>query len=300
MHDAPCPLCGSSNNYDVLYKSNVRPENLNPTTFSARRLPDKLHFQIVKCQKDGLVRSSPVANEKTLANLYKKSCFSYQEEVANLTKTYLKALETTLTKPTPGVDQETPGVKRRILEIGCGNGFMLKALYDLGYKNVFGIEPSKEAVSKAHQSIKKHIKIDILRPNQFIEKFDLLLIFQTLDHISDPNRFLSICHSLLKKNGLILAFNHNVDSLQHKILKEKSPIIDIEHTFLYSPKTIKAIFEKNHFTPIKVYNPANFVSIKHLVKLFPFPNWLKLLLLKNVPQKTLLVKLGNLCIIGRK
>lgn len=282
-----CPLCESDKNYQVLYKSNFRKEDLSPATFSARRMPDKLHFQIVRCKKDGLVRSSPIADVKTLVNLYKKSQFNYEEETSNLTKTYIKALNPILKKLPKNAN---------ILEIGCGNGFLLKALSDLGYKNVFGVEPSQNAVEKSHQNIKQHIKVTTLKPGLFKENsFNLVFFFQTLDHIINPNQFLNICFKLLKKNGFILAFNHNIDSLSARILKEKSPIIDIEHTFLYSPQTIKLLFENNKFTPLKKYSPANYVSLKHLFRLTGI-KWV----FGSVLNISLLLNLGNLCIIAQK
>lgn len=290
-----CAICETEKNFQVLYTSNIKNKDFNPVIFSARRIPDKLHFQIVKCRKCSLVRSNPIINPKLINTFYRQSLFNYQDETANLTKTYLKALSSIL-KNLPK--------DARILEVGCGNGFLLKALYDKGYKNIFGIEPSTDAISKSHKTIKKHIKKGILKLGQFKrESFDLIFFFQTLDHIFSPNQFLKLCFNLLSPNGYILAFNHNINSLSYKILREKSPIIDIEHTYLFSPKTIQLIFEKNKFTPLKIYTPANFVSLKHLIRLLPIPNSIKSSLLgahASILSQTLLLKLGNLCIIATK
>ena len=123
---------------------------------------------------------------------------------------------------------------------------------------------------------------NILKPGLFNKEFfDFIFFFQTFDHIPKPDEFLTECHQLLKTNGHILAFNHNVDSFLAKLLGEKSPIIDIEHTFLYSFKTIKKIFEKNKFTVNKVYSPKNTLSIKHLFWLLPIPKNIKLFVLNS-------------------
>lgn len=292
-----CALCGSENNYQIIYKSRFDKKDFNLHTFSARRLPDNLHFQIVKCNKDNLVRSNPILDPKILANLYRKSQFYYEKEVPNLIKTYLKALNPIL-KNLPK--------NANILEIGCGNGFLLKALKDLGFKNVYGLEPSKDAVSKAHQTIKQHIKIHTLRKGLYKKgSFDLICFFQVLDHVVNPNEFLKICFDLLSPSGYILSFNHNIDSLSSKLLKDKSPIIDIEHTYLYSSDTLKLLFQKNKFTPLKIYCPANFVSIGHLIRLSPLPKSFKLTLLSlsslsSILNKSILLTLGNLCIIAQK
>jgi len=295
LNNVACPLCGSKNNFQVLYPKNFKLRDLNVQIFSARRLPDKIHYRLVKCQKCDLVRSNPVADINKLNKLYQKSLMTYDEEVDNLTLTYINSIRPILRKLPKNA---------RILEIGCGNAFVLKALYDLGYKNVYGIEPSYDAVKKADSKIRKNIKIDILKPKLFPKNyFDFIFFFQTFDHIPKPDLFLKECYQLLNTNSYILSFNHNIDSFSSKILKEKSPIIDIEHTFLYSPKTIKAIFEKNKFIVQKISSPYNVLSLKHLFWLLPFPQSLKKKILSSnsdILNKKIKIQLGNLCLIAKK
>lgn len=295
----PCAICHSYNNYQIIYHSNFIQENFNSDIFSARRLPDQVHYQVVKCNQDGLIRSDPVLDDDTLSVLYRKSQFTYAGEVNNLATSYLHALQFVLTNLSK---------KARILEIGCGNGFILAQLYQQGYKNVFGVEPSIDAVKKSSKTIRSQIKINILKKNLFPkEKFDFIFFFQTFDHIANPNDFLYICHNLLKKGGLILSFNHDVNSFSSKLLGEKSPIIDIEHTYLYNSKTITQIFQKHRFKVQKVYSPTNIISFRHFLWLLPLPRTIK----KNITRikKTFVsdilnisfpIKLGNICIIAKK
>lgn len=293
MIQTTCAVCGSQKNYQVLYSANFSAEDLNKEIFSARRLPDGSHYQIVKCTNDGLIRSNPIFEPSKITKLYQDSKFTYEQETENLETTYLIALQPILKK----IRKDD-----NILEIGCGNGFILKKLYQMGFKKCFGIEPSYEAASKADEKIKPNIIVDILKPGILNnKKFKFIFFFQTLDHIPDPGKFLNQCYKLLVKSGYILAFNHNVESLSSKLLGEKSPIIDIEHTFLYSPDTIKKLFEKYNFQPINIYSPVNTISLKHLIWLLPLPKLIKRgLLLSTPPSINLRLKLGNLCIIARK
>lgn len=290
-----CPICGTLNNYEILYKKNFKDSDLNTKIFSARRLPDRKHYQIVKCLKCGLVRSSPITNSKLLGKLYQKSILTYDDEIKNLVDTYFESLKPILKKLSKTAS---------ILEIGCGNGFVLEKIYQSGYKNVFGIEPSIDAVNKASKNIKNKIIVNMFKNNLFPKnKFDLIFLFQTLDHISNPNKFIKECHRITKQGGYFLAFNHNVESFSAKILKEKSPIIDIEHTVLYSPKTIKNIFEKNKYIVQKVYSPYNILSLKHLFWLMPLSKNIKQKILSSnsaILNKKIKIQLGNLCLIAQK
>ena len=234
-----------------------------------------------------------------LSRLYQESHFTYEEETQSLAITYVKALSPALT---------AIGKTGRILEIGCGDGFVLSALRNMGYEQVFGIEPSREAVESADGSVKPSIRNTVLEPGLFKpESFDLIAFFQVLDHIPDPNAFLQQCSLLLKSGGYIVAFHHNVKGWSHSLLGERCPIIDVEHTHLYDPKTCAAIFRRNGFNVIKVSRPSNLVSLRHLVWLTPFPRRMKKALMTSTSDLvrrffalTLWLKLGNLCIFAKK
>lgn len=290
-----CPICNTLNNYEILYKRNFKDSDLNKKIFSARRLPDRKHYQIVKCLKCGLVRSNPISNSKLLEKLYQKSILTYDDEINNLIDTYFESLKPILKKLPKAAN---------ILEVGCGNGFVLEKIYQSGYKNVFGVEPSINAVNKAPKNIKTKIMVNMFKSNLFPKnKFDLIFLFQTLDHISNPNEFIKECHRITKQGGYFLAFNHDIESLSAKILKEKSPIIDIEHTVLYSPRTAKIIFERNGYHINSVYSPTNILSLKHLFWLLPMSSYFKHKIIKSsssLLKHKIKLKLGNLCLVAQK
>jgi len=295
-----CALCGSTNaaDFEILYPANYSRTDVT-TLFSARRLPDGVHSQIVQCKKDGQVRSTPVLATAVLAKLYQESDFTYQSEVENLVETYLKALGDIL----PHLKQSD-----KILEIGCGSGFVLSALKKRGFKQVYGVEPSKKAVDLADSTVKNRITINQFTKNIFpTQRFRCIFILQTLDHIPHPQNFLTDCLAVLEPGGYILSYHHNVSSWSAKILKEKSPIFDIEHTYLYSHKTTRFLFEKNGFLVKKIYSPLNTISFFHLIWLTPLPSSIKRMLLtpttlleRIVKTLSLKIPLGNTCVIAQK
>lgn len=293
-----CALCGSTDqtDFELLFFANFAVRQI-ASLFSARRLPDGFHYQLVKCKKDGLVRSNPVLQQRILDRLYRKSVFTYQAEVKNLTKTYLNSLLPTLRKLPKTAS---------ILEIGCGSGFVLSGLKKMGYKNVYGVEPSTEAISFAEKSLQKNIEATFFSDNVFPkQKFDFIFLFQTLDHIADPNTFLADCRKKLKKGGYLLSYHHNVESFSAKFFGEKSPIFDIEHTYLYSQLTTKKLFEKHGFKICELYSPKNTVSLFHFFWLLPLPRKLKKWALQITKVKEILnqfnvqLELGNTCVVGK-
>jgi len=299
MFKTKCPICGSLEDYAVIYRSNFTCSDINFDVFSARRLPDLVHYQIVKCKNDGLVRSNPICKDTIHEDLYKHSKFNYADQTDNLTVTYLDALGTVLARLPKDA---------KILEIGCGNGFVLKALLERGYKNLSGIEPSQDAVLKADNRLKNRITADVLREGLYQdESFDFIFLFQVFDHIPDPIGFLNICYNLLFPGGNILVINHDLKSLSSRVLGEKSPIIDIEHIYLYSKETIKKVFVKAGFNPLRIYSPKNVISFRYLLWLLPIPGIIKLKLLNFkgrflnfLLNQKVRIQLGNLCVIAKK
>jgi 2-polyprenyl-3-methyl-5-hydroxy-6-metoxy-1,4-benzoquinol methylase len=193
-----------------------------------------------------------------------------------------------------------------LLEIGCGNGFFLEVALEKGFNIVRGIEPSKSAIVCASQIIKPHIVCDIMKPGVFpSEQFDVICMFQTLDHIPDPSDLIKNCYSILKPGGFMLCFNHNIESLSYELLKEKSPIIDIEHTFLYSQGTLSKLVINNNFIVENVGPAFNTYSVRYLVRLFPLPKKFKASLLSRLQNSrwgniTLTFPFGNIFIIAKK
>jgi len=292
-----CAICQTLGNTSELYPANFDIHSINPEIFSARRLPDRLHYRLVRCNQCGLVRSDPVAPPHVLAGLYKQSAFTYTREVENIKQTYGRYL-TRLTKY--GVQ------KNELLEIGCGNGFFLEEALAQGYLNVRGIEPSERSVLEARSDVRQNIVCDVMHPGIFkSEQFDVICLFQVLDHLFDPGSLLDECFNILKPGGLILCLNHNIESWSAKLLKELSPIIDIEHTFLYSPATLSRLFQNHGSISRQVAPVYNIYAASYLAHLLPLPTSIKTPILNFLNKSffgkiTLSVPLGNIYIVAQK
>lgn len=322
-----CAICEKSN-YTILYQANFDPKTVDEKIFSARRLPDRIHYRIVKCKTCGLVYSNPILEYSKIEKLYKKSFVSYDDQVENLKETYgyyLLQLKKQVARaggpPTAEglLKVEDWGKARdgicldwafksdtRLLEIGCGNGFFLEEALNQGYNQVWGVEPGVASVKKASKEIRKNIIVDIFKRGQFKKNFfDCIVCFQTLDHVPNPNMVISECHKILKKGGLVLFLNHDVESLSARILKETSPIIDIEHTYLLSKKTMRQIFEKNRFKVLEVGEASNTHNLAYWIHLSPIQKNLKrgiinLLKLFHLDKLKLKLNPGNLYLIAQK
>ncbi|MFI5283893.1 MAG: class I SAM-dependent methyltransferase [Candidatus Dormibacterales bacterium] len=291
-----CAICGTFGNAAELYPPTYDETSFNERIFSARRLPDTIHYRLVRCRTCGLVRSDPAADQASLSELYGRSSFDYASEVPNLRRTYGRYLARAKAR--------SRGLS--LLEIGCGNGFMLEEALALGYQKVRGVEPSQKAIEAAAPAVSAFIVPDIMKAGLFEPgQFDTVCMFQVFDHLPEPGAFLEEVRAVLSTGGVLLCFNHNVGSVSARMLGERSPIVDVEHCYLYSPRTMRLILEKYGFDSIETGVATNTLSLRHLLHLVPAPAGFKARLMaaadsSGAGRLRMRLPLGNLYAIGRK
>ena len=292
-----CPICGPGGDADELYSARLDTTAFSPTVFSARRVPDRLHYRVVQCRTCGLVRSDPIADGAVLNGLYRQSELNYAAESENLRRTYGRHLRRL---------KRHGGATERLLEIGCGHGFLLEEALRQGYTTVQGVEPSRDAVAKATEHLRPQIVCDVFRPGLFAaESFDAVCMFQVFDHVPEPGAFLGECFRVLREGGLMLAMNHNIEAWSARLMGQRSPIIDVEHTLLYSPRTMRRLFAMHGFEVLEVRSAWNRYTIQYLAQLAPLPArakrlGLNLLSRSGIGRIPVTVPLGNLFLIARK
>ena len=292
-----CAICGTEGNATELYPSTLTPKAFDARTFSARRLPDRVHYRMVKCNKCGLVRADPAADSAEVAGLYARSTFDYGTEVTNLTRTYGRYLGK--------LDRHGPQ-RDGLVEVGCGNGFFLEEALRRGYRNVRGIEPSHAAIESAPPSVKALIVEDVLREGVVPDQSaSVACLFHVFDHLPEPAEALDELRRILKPGGLALILNHDVDAPSAKALGARSPIVDVEHYYLYSRATLGKLAEAHGYEVVESGSVWNDYSAGYVARLVPLPGGVKrglqdFLKTTRLAKPTVRVPLGNLYVIARR
>jgi SAM-dependent methyltransferase len=226
-----------------------------------------------------------------------KSTFDYGAEVEGLKKTYSRIVKKSLLPRKP---------LGHILEIGGGNGFFLEAALELGFDSIEGVEPSQSAVDSALPRIKKFMRVSMFNDTSVKDdSADVIAIFHTLDHLERPVELLKVAFKKLKSEGRIVIAVHNVNALSARLLKSRSPIFDIEHTYLYSRNTLTNCLKQAGFVDIKVGSYSNFYSLAYLTQLLPLPRAVKEKILNSILGQILSkikiwIPLGNLYASGKR
>ena len=92
MRHTLCAICDTDRWDRPLYAEALGDGAFTSERFSARRLPDRVHYRMVRCENCGLIRSDPVLEEAELAGLYAASQLTYAQEAEFAGDTYARYL----------------------------------------------------------------------------------------------------------------------------------------------------------------------------------------------------------------
>ena len=150
-----------------------------------------------------------------------------------------------------------------ILDIGCGGGLISEPMSRLGAK-VTGIDASEKniKVAKLHAEENK-LQINYLNtsPEKLneIEKFDIILNLEIVEHVDNVNLFIKSCNKLLKKNGLMFTatLNRSFTSYIKAIIGAEYimrwlPIGTHDWNKFIKPEELEEILTKEKFSTIDV------------------------------------------------
>jgi SAM-dependent methyltransferase len=97
------------------------------------------------------------------------------------------------------------------LDIGCFNGFFVRKLLSLGY-DAHGVDFNNSAVAYGQKELGLGSRITAQAIEALVEqgkRFDVITIFEVLEHLPDVKTFLSNVFKLLKGGGVIIISTPN-------------------------------------------------------------------------------------------
>ncbi|MBU2639905.1 MAG: class I SAM-dependent methyltransferase [Nanoarchaeota archaeon] len=268
-----CPVCNTWD-FRILYKNTLeeeeKEERVKQFTYSSNI---KKTGQIVKCKKCGLIYANP--QEGNIEKLYEESqdyIYDSSEEARKITfENDLKNIEE----------------KGKLLDVGCSTGIFLdvaKERFD-----VYGVELSKWAYEKA-KKITKNVWNNELKKCKFKNDFfDVVVMWDLIEHLTDPNKELKEINRILKKDGKLIISTPNINGFFSRLTGKNWWAMIRMHLFYFSPKTIKEILTKNGFEVTKIKSYPRTIILKYSIEWFkPYKHFYKIL---KMIAKT---KLGDL------
>jgi len=287
-----CLFCADAKDIE-LYPERLTLESFTSFAFSARRKRRREHYRIVACSHCGLVRSDPIVDDNSLAELYGMSEFIFSDEEPYAAKTYAGLLRD-LTK-------HIGRVPASLLEVGCSTGFFLEKALELGIGEVVGFEPSVSCLAHSSKWMRPRIVNSVFEPGRIQGRtFEVVCSFHTIDHLPRPDLVLEAMVESLAPGGHVLIVCHDVESWTAKILRDHSPIFDVEHIYLFSAKTLIQLAKHAKLEIIGCGQLINTYPLGYWLRMAPGLNKLTGLLPKFLRTLPVTLSAGNLYLIAQK
>ncbi len=144
-----------------------------------------------------------------------------------------------------------PG-KSRLLDIGCGLGYLLDVAHDEGFQ-VRGVEFNRAAAERLRSKFVFPVYSgDVLDFKD--EPFDVITLMDVIEHFLEPMRSVAHIRDLLKPGGLLVLTTMDCDGIVSRLLGTR--IEDFrrvrEHVFFFTRRSIRDLLQKYGFDVIQI------------------------------------------------
>lgn len=190
-----------------------------------------------KCNNCKLIFQHPIPDTIENLELYPPEYSLAQQESDSLSQYGLLKRCRVITR------WKTPG---NLLDIGCGTGKFIMTMRDKFGWDVQGIEPNPRIAAEGRERYQLDIKTEDIQ-NYHPEgiKFDVITMWDVLEHLPNPSEVIAKLKTFLKPDGLLVMRVPNSNSWDARIFGKYWAGYDApRHFFVYNPKNLAILMNK--------------------------------------------------------
>ncbi len=275
MEQTLCAICGGSD---------TRPLFTLPDYLLDRK---DVQATFVRCQSCGLVYQNPRPTLDEMSQHYPPEYESYStpDDTGNASWLLRQAIQLGLRKRGGFITRH----KRsgRLLDVGCATGFFLNGMRSQGNWELYGVEISPYAARIAQDRYGLNVKVGTLEAASFPEGFfDVVTMWDVLEHLHEPQKSLREIHRILKPDGLLVFRVPNAASLDARLFGPFWAGIDPpRHLYVFSPTTTEKLLQITGFSILDRNSasgnyPTFLLSVRFWLNGRDFPDRPKSMLMK--------------------
>jgi 2-polyprenyl-3-methyl-5-hydroxy-6-metoxy-1,4-benzoquinol methylase len=215
------------------------------------------HHTIVQCQECGLVYTNPRLDQHDIVGTYeavRDPLYVEEREGRVLTfEHHLKPLEW-IAGPPDG---------RPLLDVGCYTGVFVEIAANHGW-DAQGLEPSRWAIEQARARGLRVVQGTLDTVDLPGAYFDVVTLWDVIEHLTDPGRALEHVHCLLQPGGLVVVHTIDIESLFARLMGARWPWLMEMHVYYFSRRTLRAMLEKCGFEVISDRPQGRYLRLGYL------------------------------------
>ncbi|MCX7928144.1 MAG: class I SAM-dependent methyltransferase [Patescibacteria group bacterium] len=141
---------------------------------------------------------------------------------------------------------------KSVVELGCAYGYGTYLLSKFGAKEIVAYDNDKNSIAYANKHYKSktifYFQADVEKLDLGKERFDIAVSFEVIEHLRNPEKFLDIVSTGLKKKGLFFVSTPNRYMSSYDGDKPSNPY----HVREYYPSEFKSLLLRN-FKEVVLY-----------------------------------------------
>jgi SAM-dependent methyltransferase len=213
---------------------------------------EQVQFSYVQCSNCGLIFQNPRLPQEELDNYYPPQYDSFLSEDFES-----KDLKSRLSRH--GLSKRRKYVtsikdRGKLLDIGCAAGNFMRAMQESSGWDLYGVEISEHAAKIAQRTHNLNVFHGEIHQSKYADNFfDIVTIWDVLEHLPNPDSFLHEVHRVLKADGVLIFRIPNGGSWDAKLFGKYWFGLDApRHYYVFNQRTITKLLDLNGFRVSKI------------------------------------------------
>jgi 2-polyprenyl-3-methyl-5-hydroxy-6-metoxy-1,4-benzoquinol methylase len=251
-----CNLCGSAE-YRIVYPAVERQTSDLVEEFKSSG-DEPLRDRLVACQTCGLQYVSPrLRADLILAGYQEGTDERFVSQAAARERTFARCLRI--------IERQTPS-RGRLLDVGTAAGSFIYVAAQRGW-DVQGCEPNRWLCEWG----RTHYNLDI-RPGTIFDQhypnraFDVVTVWDVLEHTADPMGLLQECRRILKPGGLIVVNYPDIGSWIARLMGRRWLFLISKHLYYFTRRTAGELLRRAGFDIVQMQPHFQRLELEYVLK----------------------------------